>query len=315
MEYHVLSNSDIKQILLDGGIYGGVILAILWAVFGYLAHRDACSNQSTKGIFSKYVPWLVLLILLSEISIFIYRIVSYPWDIEPLPSQASALRELNYLGSGYPLWGWANDYQLSLLSALSGSIMWFCWTIYAFNFKPSGTTWWKKTCKVLAYIILSATILGFNVHELRDLWIYLGIIIVVVVLLWIAKVRPSKNEILIQVKEDSIVNEESVATCDSTINEDHSRFMPKPCVEQQIQNEELSNPISEPVVIESESRKEIINPLHSVKEEIVEEAIIHSPENEARTDVYYDMEMMYCKYCGKRIEADSTFCKYCGKRL
>lgn len=25
--------------------------------------------------------------------------------------------------------------------------------------------------------------------------------------------------------------------------------------------------------------------------------------------------MMFCKYCGKRIEADSLYCKYCGKKL
>ena len=28
-----------------------------------------------------------------------------------------------------------------------------------------------------------------------------------------------------------------------------------------------------------------------------------------------NIEMMYCRHCGKRIEADSAFCKYCGKRL
>lgn len=27
------------------------------------------------------------------------------------------------------------------------------------------------------------------------------------------------------------------------------------------------------------------------------------------------MKTMFCKYCGNKIELDSTFCKYCGKRL
>lgn len=28
-----------------------------------------------------------------------------------------------------------------------------------------------------------------------------------------------------------------------------------------------------------------------------------------------DENLMFCKYCGKRIESDSLFCKYCGRKL
>ena len=26
-------------------------------------------------------------------------------------------------------------------------------------------------------------------------------------------------------------------------------------------------------------------------------------------------EMMYCKYCGQKIDVDSQFCKHCGQKL
>ena len=69
--------------------------------------------------------------------LFVYRCIDYPWDLEPQPSQASIYREISYMGSRYPLWGWANDYQLPLLTSFAGVLLWFSWTIYAFNFKFS----------------------------------------------------------------------------------------------------------------------------------------------------------------------------------
>ena len=313
MEYHVLSNTTLGMIF----IYGGFSLAVFWAAFGYFAQRDALSLQTKTSFVRKFIPWLILMILLSDICLFVYRCVDYPWNIEPQPSQASVYREMTYMGSRYPLWGWANDYQLPLLSSFTGCLMWFGWTIYAFNFKASGTTWWKKICKVVAYLILSVFIYGFNLHELRDLWIYAGAIIVVVVLLWIAKVRPS-NEQTKKTNEEKLEIEEiapAPVVCEPKNSEDPSRFMPKSSVVLQPQpTENIETPsINEPEVSESVSKEYIVP--QQIQEEVVEikEEIAVPPQQPV--DNVVDIEMMYCKHCGKRIEADSTFCKYCGRRL
>ena len=295
-------------------VIGGLALG---AVFSYLGQRDASINYKEKGIIRKYIPWIILCIFLSELSLLLYRYIDYSWDIEPQPSQASAFREMNYLGSGYPIWGWANDYQLPIVSALTGSIMWLCWTVYAFNFKPSDTPWWKKICKVVAYFILSATILGFYFHELRDLWLYVGVIVVITFLLWLAKAKPSQKEIS-KPSEDRNDIKESVPTpvaCEVTKNEDPSRYMPNSSVAFESHQKEKTEtlPINDLEV--SESIPQESAELQQIQEEVValKENAVDSPQKPI--DYNDNIEMMYCKHCGKRIEADSTFCKYCGKRV
>lgn len=316
MEHHVLSNNSMISILFYG-VIGGLILG---AIFSYLGQRDASMVTKEKGIIRKVIPWIILCIFLSELSLLLYRYVDYPWDVEPQPSQASAFREMNYLGSGYLLWGWANDFQLPVVSALAGSVMWLCWTVYAFNFKPSDTSWWKKVLKVVAYFILSATILGFYVHELGDLWLYVGVTVIIIILLWLAKVKVSPKENLSPCEEILITSkEEAPYVCEQKENEDPLRFMPKSSVALQPQpKENIETPsINEPVVSESVSpsvSQENIIP-QQIQEEVVEikEEVTDFPQQSV--DSIVDIEMMYCKHCGKRIEADSTFCKYCGKKV
>ena len=316
MEYHVLSNNSMISILFYG-VIGGLVLG---AVFSYLGQRDASVVTKEKGVIRKTIPWILLCIFLSELSLLLYRYVDYPWDLEPQPSQASAFREMHYLGSGYPIWGWANDYQLPIISTLSGCIMWFCWTIYAFNFKPSDTSWWKKALKAVAYLFLSATILGFSVHELEDSWLYLGVIVVITILLWLAKVKVSPIENSSPRKEITIISEEEVSqVSEQKEPEDPMRFMPKSSVVLQPQpTDNIETPsINEPIVSESvsESVSQDCCIPQQIKEEVVEikEKVADPPQQPV--DNIVEVEMMYCKYCGKRIEADSTFCKYCGRRL
>lgn len=315
MEYHVLSNFEIGKIL----VYGGFSLAILWAVFGYLANRDASPHQPTKSLWRKILPWVIFCILLSDICLFVYRCIDYPWDLEPQPSQASVYREINYMGSGYPLWGWANDYQLPLLTSFAGVLLWFSWTTYAFNFKFSDTTWWKKACKIIAYILISVTILGFQIHEFGDLLGYVIILVVFIALLWIAHVRPEKQEenkpaestvIKQEQNPNEVLEEDKVSQ-----NEDPSRFMPKATV---FKEAIVPTPIGTPNPIkqaEVTHEKETTPPEPVIEEDI--ESVAATTEESRPQNITHsnEMDMMYCKYCGKKIEADSTFCKYCGRRL
>ena len=260
---------------------------------------------------------IVFCILLSDICLFIYRCTEYPWGLEPQPSQASIYREISYMGSGYPLWGWANDYQLPLLSSFAGALLWFGWTIYAFNFKKSDTSWWKKACKVIAYLLISITILGFQFHQIRDLLDYAIIIVIVIVLLRIAHVKPLKQEINLSVETTVIpkeqVPDDEIEDDKASQNEDPKRFMPK------------ASAVIEtvvPVAIESPKPIEQAETVHETEtaspDPVLEEVPVVSTNEEYRPqDVIQsnEMDMMYCKYCGKKIEADSKFCKYCGRRL
>lgn len=311
MEYHVLSNSDIISILRNVAIAA----LFMWPMFSYFAGRNASKKHLTKGVFRKITPWVLLSIFLSEFALLISRLYNYPWDIEAVPSQASAYREMQYLSTGFILYGWANDYQLPLLSSLSGAVLWFCWTVYAYNFKPSDTSWWKKACKVIAYIIISIIIFGFQLHQFGDLWGYAMLLVIIVALLWIAHVKPEKKE---ESKyNDALIGSRNIVEeCSPTSNEDPSRFIPTASF---VKN------VTESIPVEKSKPIEQVEEIHEVvstcPEFITGEVVLPETtpvnDNPLQNEIAQNKEpdMMYCKHCGKRIESDSTFCKYCGKRL
>ena len=323
MEYHVLSNIDIVKIIAFG-LMAGLFLAI--CVFVNLAKRDASKQEIGKGLLRKVMPWIVLLLFLSELSLFIYRAIDYPWNFVPEPSQASMIREVNEVRvtrygepAIYPVWGWANDYQYDLLSAFSASILWFCWCIYAFNFKPSDVSWWKKICKVIAYLILSAFIYAFRFHYFDDLLVYALFPLVVFILLWLAKDRTPKQIVIPVVAEEItsklISHEETTKPIE---NEVPSRFMSH---QEKIKFEgEMGDVDLEPINEELSAIEDVLEskaPVQEIKpkvEIVTEEEPARQMDKQIKKELAIP-DMIYCKHCGKRIEADSKFCKYCGGRL
>ena len=278
-EYHVLSNGDFEKIL----IYTFFSLVGLLPLFSYLAKRDASTVGTRNTLLRKFIPWFSLCFLLSDITLLIYRCIAYQWEVVPQPSQASAFRELRYMVSGYILWGWANDDQLPVLTSLSGVILWSCWTIYSFNFKPSDTSWWKKVCKIIAYFIISITILGFQIHQFGDLWIYAIVFIIVMILLCIAHVKSDKQ-------------------LASSVLEPIDEPLQNPQPQEKMFEEGLQN---EETFVEIETQSFDVVESNKPPMKSVDNSILQTNE----------FEMMYCKHCGRRIELDSTYCKYCGKRL
>ena len=316
MEYHVLSNWDIISIIRN------VVIAafFMWPIFSYLAGRDTSSKNTKKGLTQKIISWVLLCVFLSDIALLVSKLYDYPWGIEAVASKASAYREMQYLPTGFVIYGWANDYQLPILSSLSGAVLWFCWTIYAFNFKPSDTSWWKKTCKVIAYTIISIIIFGFQLHQFGDLWGYAMLLVVVVALLWISHVKPEKKKVS---TPDEEINESSQCKsenkdceCSPTTNEEPSRFMPTAAFDEKV-TEPIPVEESKPIEQGEEVHEVVSTPPELITvETVLPEATAvneNTPQNEANQNK--EQDMMYCKHCGKRIESDSTFCKYCGKRL
>lgn len=320
MDFHVLSNDTFIGILT----YGLMSLVFLLPLFNYWGSRNPAPGYK-KGIVAKIVPWVLLCIFISEVCLLVVGLANYPWSTPAEPSQASIYREVNYISLGNPLFGWANDKQNLILRNYTGSILWLCWTVYAFSFRKSLTSWWKKACKVVAYLIFSALILGFSIHELRDSLVYAAIAGIAFLLLWIARVKPVKEQTLAPVDTQEESDKEEMKKVNT---EDPSRFMPseqksvptvedaKPQISAQIdQQPDLS--ISDDSFVDdnaedadSDTTIELTaTPQETLSEDAAKE------DTDAPQAVSDQSETKYCKYCGKQIEADSTYCKYCGRKL
>ena len=323
MEYHVLSNDTLSWIM----IYGLMSLLVLWPLFSYFGMRNPAPGYK-KGIVAKIVPWVLLCIFISEVCLLVVELANYPWSTPAEPSQASIYREVSYVPSDYPIFGWANDSQIKILRNYTGSILSLCWTFYAFSFRKSLTSWWKKTCKVVAYLILSALILGFSIHEFRDTLVYAVIAGFAFILLWIARVKPVKKQVIEPVDNQ----EESVKEVVKDVNtEDPSRFMPlnlesaptkediksiasTPIEQQTIQDIKLSNS-DDSLDTENENTEDFggLKKSANTCEEVPSEDAVKEADSSQIANG--QTEMRFCKYCGKQIEADSTYCKYCGRKL
>lgn len=209
MYYHVLSNNDVIKII-QITFYAIVPVAIM---FGAFALRDSM-HEYKKGIIAKIVPWIVLISFICDVVFIANKLIAYPWNIAPLPSDASIYRELTYFSNGYPIWGWANDYQLEIVNHLGGCVCMLGWTVYAFCFMRSNTSWWKKICKFIAYCLISILITGFSFHDFNDLWIYCIFILLAIVLLLLARVKNHKI-VTTNTVPDVISNEEATDNKDN----------------------------------------------------------------------------------------------------
>ena len=337
--FHVLSNNDIISIITYS-VFAAIFLVFIFAKLGA---RDPIPSYK-KGIVARIVPWVILLLFLSDAALIVSRLVTYPWDIEPQPSNASAYRELMYLGSGYPVWGWANDYQLAVVGQIGGCIVALCWAAYAFAFKRSNTKWWKKLFKVLAYILLSMLIIGFTFHEWTDTYAIAMFLAPVVLFLVLAHVNPNKktepemNSLVTEDTGEQIITEPETAPRLITKEESDDRFMPK-SVEGEMDKAEVDQlselnigSISDNVIVDNETVQdaEILivgerktsaddsEDRHDIQDQqaiIVGDNIENSSDSVITDEDEEPMKTMFCKYCGNKIELDSTFCKYCGKRL
>lgn len=310
--FDVLSNYDIIKIV----IYAMVLCSFLVPIFHNLGLRDAVINYK-KGTVRKIIPWVILCVLVSNIGNLGCQLYQYPWSVEPQPSQASMYRQIRSMCE-YPIWGFANDYQLPILSTLAGVVLWVCWTVYAFSFCPSATSWWKKVCKVIAYFLLSATILGFYVHELKDFLVYGVILLVVFILLKVAHVRKPKknvNKHMIEDQGGEANNDASQPDKENSYKESPDRFMP-PTLSYEVKQDETITESNEAIAIANYAS--VSNDDNNIDKE-AKNTEDTSSESTDITDTNrskgYNETMMYCKYCGKRINVDSVYCRYCGRKL
>lgn len=311
-EYHVLSNYDFVKIL----VYAICGMVILRAFAAYLGRRDGRIAEQKKSVFRKVVPWGLLCILFSESSLLIYRLLYYPWSTVPQPSQTSIVKEMQYGADSIILWGWANDSQLTVLSSFAGTALWLFWTIYAFKYMPSDTSKWKKFCKILTYIIISVSILGFNIHSFLDfVWWTIGFIIVIV-LLRISSVKKilqedKRKDVSIdnQVRIKKIIEKQDIESSEN-IKKNMPKISKRQEANESIYDRDVNEYANKPIKVEPLSFKEVKSKMSIIDGSEAINELNNKQENEI-----LDNNLMFCKYCGKRIEADSLFCKYCGKKI
>ena len=228
MTYNVLDIDNVIRLAVSFSlVFGGV--------FVYLAERNPSKRKQQKGILRKIIPWVVLCAFFVIVANFIDRIDDYPWKFNtPLQLQ-----------------------NRMILMSQREVIFLFCWTVYAFMFKPSDTSWRKKVCKVIAYAILSMMILGFDLDLMFKYGVanyiicFSAMLVFVIILLFIAHVSSPKKD----------YNSHAITSAES----------------------------SQPIIEEASNEEDSFR-------------------------IECESDMVYCKYCGNRIKADSTFCIYCGKK-
>ena len=126
------------------------------------------------------------------------------------------------------------------------------------------------------------------------------------------KERPNAPESVV----DETMQEETKVVGQISKEEDGTRFMPPAMRERLLAEQDKENAGATDfcnINVADNSETEV--PI--VTDEIVEG--FSSGEGEQQADSVQDnesecdVEISYCKHCGKMIEADSLFCKYCGK--
>lgn len=291
MNFHVLSNYDIIDILE----LMPFATIVIFLVFGKLATRDSASGYK-RSFVAKLVAWIVLLLFVIELYLTICNLINYPWDIDPKPSNDSMYREMTYPRNGSSLiWGFANDYQTKLISHLYRCVFLLAWTIYAFLFEKSKTSWWKKGCKFVAYAIISIILLCFSFHTIEDLGVLAIWILPSIALLIIARVKTPKNSI--------VGSNTNVLDSKTNENKEDSGLFENKSVEIDTNNQ--TTVASNNLIINKET---LGDPLNVDKVSIIEQ----SPIEEVVSDCVQNKNTMYCKHCGKEITDDSKYCRYCG---
>lgn len=311
-EYYALSNASLATIMY----YAVAGIVILWAVANYLGGRDARIDGQKKSIFRKVAPWGLLCVCISKLALFIYRVTFYPWFIEPQSSAASWARE-ELVGNDIVIYGWANAEQMLLIHAMEGTVLWLFWTVYAFSYKPSDIPLWKKICKVIAYILISMTIIGFAVHTSIDFLIWAVVFAVIIVLIILSKAKKAIQKDVADSVDEQQETKNKSKNSEAENKESDERFMPKTQKEQPV-NDNVPGGILKDSTLEPASSQALETSIleESVSSSPVDKDVIASEDMDTPKETESKNEdTKFCKYCGKRIETDSLYCKYCGRKL
>lgn len=286
--------------MLETQFYIRIVLNVIVGImFAYALVKMAQHNnqeaEPKKHIVLKIIGWLFVgysvLLLISCIITLIK--VDFPTDIiEP----NTIIRP----SSAILYWGYPTYDQNQVLILVMGAFYSLGIGCYFLFFRSSKSRWWKKILKFIIVVLMNVFMASATNFHYFDFYEFVAPIMFVV--LWLIVINRTNKAI-------ESIDESEVISSAATLDDNTDTVVPEIDLPQvsniKVESEVLKN--NEP-----ETTLENICNADMVSEglqgtETQEQEYVQEPELESN--------VLYCRYCGKKIESDSTFCKYCGKQL
>lgn len=336
--------------MLEDQFYMRLLLQMAVGVIYVLAYMNMAKRNPMELTPKRHIVlkvfsgvFAIIGIIMGVAGIYAITQISFPSEsIEPPITSDMIVRtsdETMY-------WGYATALQHQTISLISGVFEFFALSAYCFLFKESQSKWYSKVGKVLFCILfygLYASATNFHYFDVYE-WIAPIVFAIMAFFAIRSGNKQTKTKltdtslcddaIYLETKEDNsrympsnimdtdveqVTPDEKMSNGqeDAEDAEDYKRFMPR-SYEEQENDEIVAKSISEDIFENSHKNK--ITEIPKLEEEKsdmpvadgseVAEDIKNVQEEETSND-----NLMFCKYCGKRIEKDSLFCKYCGRKL
>lgn len=261
----------------------------VYALYRMAGHTDL-NEPPTKKTLTKVLGYffVVLGITFSIAAISFMLNISYP--SEALKGYDAIVRP----SSAYLYWGYPTAPQNFVLTAILSSLLMFGLGVYCLAYRKTANSWWSKTGQfglgfLLSTVMYSATNLHyFDVYEFIAPALFL-------VLWWsvVLLYRTPK-----QVKIDDIHGDIKKRNIPSILP-----HITGPIFSTRLKNGILQSKEScfESKTISVAEKNNDTNEIYIAKEE--------------KANTFDEININYCKHCGKKIEKDSRFCSNCGKKI
>lgn len=275
--------------MFEGQFYIRLILNVIVGImFAYALYKMAKhNNQETIPLSHKamhVVGWIFigLSVLCLCICIYYLTLVDFPHQLRgPFIGPNTIIRST----SAVFYWGYPTLIQNSTLTIALATFDFLGIGAYFLYFKSSRSKWWKKLLKFFVVLLLYAFMASATNFHYFDFSEFVSPILFFI--LWIVIVNRKDKSIQSNRNEIEFVKEEQLNTLEDTLSE------PSIC-----------NGVKESYINPNSSND---NSSHDYDEE---EHNNSSTEEEDST--LYKCDMLFCRHCGKEIEANSAYCKYCG---
>jgi rRNA maturation endonuclease Nob1 len=271
----------------------------------YAMSRMALYNKQIghkKCVIMKILGSLFVLLSCFEVFLFMQSllIIEFPQTmIDPFLGPDTIVQSSDVsLVWGQPTFAQAMALDIALAIFISLGI-----AIYIFLYKKSYSKWYTKIWKIFLGILLCALFVNATNFNYFDIWEFVIPVLFVLLFAYIIKRKPTAS------KENSVVfdkKDPSTNDIQYLSNKDVEPTETMNIATNNNENELIANSDKEIGELDHKTNieTETLNNIGNKSDEI------SKPEGEVISDV-----IMYCKHCGKQIEADSLFCRYCGGDL
>ena len=291
--------------MLERQFYIRLILNIIVGImFAYamvkMAQHNNQESEPKKHIVLKIIGWICIgfsvLLLISCIITLIN--VDFPTDIiGPFIGPNTIIRP----SSAIFYWGYPTTIQNQALVSAMGTFDSLGLGCYFLFFKSSKSRWWKKILKFIIVVLMYAFMASATNFHYFDFPEFVAPIMFVA--LWVIVIN-RKNKTIESIDESEVI---SVATLDNNTTTVASVI--------DIPQEPVPSIKAEPEVLKINEPETTIENICNAEVESEDIQGAGTQAQEYGQELELERNVLYCRYCGKKIESDSTFCKYCGKQL